>query len=78
MKIFLKPITGYISDFTQKYNFYELIKCAATHNEIALGYRKSKDREKLEMNYGVVINPYKNDFIDFTESDLLIVLSMSD
>ena len=26
-------------------------------------------------NFGVVLNPYKNDYVDFSEEDSLIVLS---
>ena len=80
-EIYLKPITNYVN-VNKKINFYELVESAKLKKEIAIGYRlemysripSNKINNKLA-NFGIILNPYKNDYVDFSEEDSLIVLS---
>ncbi len=80
-EIYLKPITNYVN-VNKKINFYELVETAKLKNEIAIGYRLeryskvsvTKINNKLA-NFGIILNPYKNDYVDFSKGDSIIVLS---
>jgi hypothetical protein len=52
-----------------------LIERASQLNETAIGYRINDQKDRLETNFGIRINPKKSDEIDFSPNDLLIVLS---
>ena len=80
-EIYLKPITNYVN-VNKKRNFYELVESAKFKKEIAIGYRLeryskvslNKINNKLA-NFGIILNPYKNDYVEFSEEDSLVVLS---
>jgi Trk K+ transport system NAD-binding subunit len=73
-EIYLKPIQRYIKT-GESVNFYTLIERASQLNETAIGYRINDQKDRLETNFGIRINPKKSDEIDFSPNDLLIVLS---
>tara|TARA_B100000886_G_scaffold331872_1_gene283926 strand:- start:250 stop:462 length:213 start_codon:yes stop_codon:yes gene_type:complete len=66
----------------KKKNFYELVESTKFKKEIAICYRLeryskvslNKINKKLA-NFGIILNPYKNDYVEFSEEDSLIVLS---
>lgn len=74
IEIYLKPIKNYIKT-GKKTNFYTLMKAAFLVGQIALGYKLKKYEFDEKNNFGVNINPPKNDSVLFNEDDLLIVFS---
>jgi ion channel POLLUX/CASTOR len=73
-EIYLKPVERYI-DIKTDTNFYTLVEATSRVNEIAIGYRKVRLSENEDMNYGVVLNPKKDENIKFESGDKLIVVS---
>lgn len=74
IEIYLKPIKNYIKTGT-KTNFYTLMKAAFMVGQVALGYKLKKHEFDEKKNFGVNINPPKDDLVLFEEDDLLIVFS---
>ena len=56
-------------------NFYTVLESACRKNETAIGYRLMKEAKSIEKNYGVVVNPVKNEKVIFNEKDMIIVIS---
>ena len=80
-EIYLKPIVNY-SNIDKEIDFYDLLESAKLNNEIAIGYRLEKLSNipsyminNKQANFGVVLNPFKNDMIKFSKEDCLIVLA---
>lgn len=73
-EIHLKGVTKYLN-ISNPVNFYTVISAAVSQDHIAIGYRIMKYKHDKEHNYGIVINPTKNDEIIFHEEDQLIVFS---
>jgi hypothetical protein len=73
-EIYLKDATDYI-ELNKNVNFYTVLESASFKNETAIGYRIMKYAFDAEKNYGIVINPNKNQEIKFSEEDKIIVLS---
>ena len=73
-EIYLKPIQNYIKT-GEFVNFYTLVEIAAQRNETAIGYRKIELKGSSKDNFGIVINPKKQEEVLFSENDFLIVVS---
>ena len=73
-EIYLKLITDYVS-IERPVNFYTLVEAARRHNEVAIGYRKMRNREGADRLYGVKLNPNKAATIQFEVGDQLVVLA---
>lgn len=73
-EIYLKPINDYIKT-EESVNFYTLIESAKRRGDTAIGYRINSLIHNQDAAYGVVINPKKDDYIQFTDLDKIIVLS---
>ena len=73
-EIYLKPAKNYVKT-DGKVNFYTIIESARKQNETAIGYKLSKHVNNASMSYGVIINPDKSEFIEFTQDDKIIVLA---
>ena len=73
-EIYLKPIKNYINT-GEFVDFYTLVEIAAQRNETAIGYRKIELKGSSKDNFGVVINPKKQEEVLFSENDFLIVVS---
>lgn len=73
-EIYLKPASRYI-ECGIPVNFYTIIANAIELGETAFGYRIKKNEEDLSQNYGVKLNPNKEEIITFSEDDFIIVLS---
>lgn len=73
-EIYLKPARRYIS-CENPVNFYTVVKSASELNETAFGYRINSKRSNPESAYGIVVNPNKNDLIQFSDDDKIIVLA---
>lgn len=73
-EIYLKPASRYIK-LGETVDFYTILINAAALNETAFGYRISKHGSDIEHNFGVKINPNKDEKITLNEEDYVIVLS---
>jgi len=73
-EIYLKSINDYIKT-EESVNFYTLIESAKRRGDTAIGYRINSLIHNQDAAYGVVINPKKDDYIQFTDLDKIIVLS---
>jgi len=72
-EIYFNNINNYVNDSITT-NFYTLVKSASLRNESAIGYRKHKLQYDVNENYGVKMNPDKEDEILIESGDQLIVI----
>jgi voltage-gated potassium channel Kch len=73
-EIYLKLASNYVR-MGQPMNYATVVEAARQRNEVAMGYRLSKDSKDASKAYGVVVNPTKSDMITFSEWDRIIVLA---
>lgn len=73
-EIYLKPAGDYI-EMGKKASFATILESARQRNEVAIGYRVSKDAADVNKSYGVHLNPKKNTQIQFDTADKVIVLA---
>jgi len=73
-EIYLKPADNYIK-LNTKVNFYTLLESAKRKGQVAIGYKIAALSHDIEGGFGVVVNPDKNDIVEFTTDDMLIVLA---
>jgi K+/H+ antiporter YhaU regulatory subunit KhtT len=73
-EIYLKPASKYI-ECGVPVTFYTIVANAAEIGDTALGYRIMKNEEDSELNFGIKLNPNKDDLMAFSEEDFIIVLS---
>jgi len=73
-EIYLKDANHYVLP-GMPVNFYTVLESAASKNETAIGYRLDKFAHDVEKDYGIVLNPNKNDRLTLTENDKVIVLA---
>ncbi len=74
VEIYLKPIDHYLH-LTKPVSFYTLTEAAKRRNEVAIGYRIAAQANDPTAHYGVYLNPTKNQLIQFTHQDKIIVLA---
>ena len=72
-EIYFNNISDYVNDGITT-NFYTLVKSASLRGESAIGYRKHKLQYDVDENYGVKMNPDKEDEILIESADQLIVI----
>ena len=53
----------------------DIIVAAQKRDEICLGLRMSKYSKNPEQNFGVIVNPGKDDIFELTGNDYLVVLA---
>ncbi len=73
-EIYLKPAKNYINTAVST-NFYAITESAARRNETAIGYRLMNQANDEAKSFGICVNPNKSKPIQFSDSDLIIVLS---
>lgn len=73
-EIYLKPANNYIVPDKQV-NFYTVLESAAQKNEVAIGYRIIAQERDASKNYGVHINPKKDELFTLAANDKVIVLA---
>ena len=83
VEIYLKPAENYVK-LDHNINFYTVLESAKRRGETAIGYRsykfsklKSHILSGKEMTYGVMLNPEKSQYREFSKEDSIIVLSSS-
>ena len=75
-EIYFNNLSDYINGGITT-NFYNIVKSASLKNESAIGYRKHKFKYSVDHNYGVKMNPDKDDEIIVEKGDQLIVIGES-
>ena len=75
-EIYLKAIGGYVT-VDRPVNFYTVVEAARQRGESAIGYRRKADANNMARSYGVVINPPKDQMIEFKPQDSIILLAES-
>ncbi len=73
-EIYLKKAENYIK-LLMPVNFYTILESASQKNETAVGYRIGKYAQLSEHNYGIVMNPKKDEEIVFEQGDKIIVIA---
>jgi hypothetical protein len=73
-EIYLKPVSDYIH-VDRPVNFYTLVEAARQRGESAIGYRLQANASNKAKSYGIAINPQKDNSIEFTADDRVIVLA---
>lgn len=73
-EIYFKPITNYLT-VDEPVNFFTIVEAALAEKETAIGYRQVSYANDADRNYGLVINPKKSDYVDYVETDQIIVFS---
>ena len=73
-EIYLKPAHQYM-EIGKETDFNEVLANALEYGDTAFGYRKMKQEHSAEENFGIRINPKKDQKIIFDENDYIIVLS---
>ena len=73
-EIYLKPAHQYM-EIGKETDFNEVLANALEYGDTAFGYRKMKQEHSAEENFGIRINPKKDQKIIFAENDYIIVLS---
>ena len=75
-EIYLKPVESYVA-VGYPVNFYTVVEAARHRGESAIGYRRKADANNMARSYGVVINPAKDQMIEFQPQDTIILLADS-
>lgn len=75
-EIYLRSVGQYVA-IDQPVNFYTVVEAARQRGESAIGYRRKADANNMARSYGVVINPPKDQQIEFKLQDTLILLAES-
>ncbi|NDB35785.1 MAG: hypothetical protein EB023_10720 [Flavobacteriia bacterium] len=73
-EIYLKPIKNYWNE-GEVLTFYDMVSRAFEYNETAIGYRLMANEDNTSLNFGIKLNPRKDEVIGFNEGDYLIVLA---
>jgi ion channel POLLUX/CASTOR len=73
-EIYLKSVNSYVA-VDHPVNFYTVVEAARQRGESAIGYRRKADANNMARSYGVVINPPKDQPIEFRPEDAIILLS---
>jgi Trk K+ transport system NAD-binding subunit len=73
-EIYLKPAKKYI-EIGKQTDFNEVLANALEYGDTAFGYRRMNQEHSEKDNFGIKINPKKDEKIVFDERDFIIVLS---
>lgn len=73
-EIYLKPVSRYVKT-GEEMSFYTVLESAAQLNEVAIGYRITAHASNSDEHFGVKINPAKNESVQFSNEDYIIVLA---
>ncbi len=73
-EIYLKPVSDYVH-IDRAVTFYTLVEAARLRGESAIGYRLQADAANRAKSYGIAINPKKDNSIEFTQHDRIVVIA---
>ncbi len=75
-EIYLKYASDYV-ELGKPVNFYTVIEACRRQAATAIGYRIYKEADLAGRNYGIYLNPVKQDMVTFDRKDRIIMLSES-
>ncbi len=74
-EIYVKPASLYFSDFPVREDFATIMEQARKRDEICLGVRYNALSKNAEANFGVSLNLPKDEVLELTKDDFLVVLA---
>ena len=74
-EIYLKPASLYFESFPVRVRFVDMIGIASKREEICLGLRLNKHASNPKKNFGVMLNPKKDEVFKLEAEDTLVVLA---
>ncbi len=74
-EIYVKPATLYFTEFPVKQDFATIMNQARKRDEICLGVRYNHLSKNVESNFGVSLNLPKDEVIEISKDDFLVVLA---
>lgn len=74
-EIYLKPARLYFDQFPTKVRFADLMGQVIKRGEVCLGYRLGEHAAEPEANFGVRLNPPKDEVISLDHDDSVVVLA---
>lgn len=75
-EIYIKPVVNYLEETTHPFAFADLLLLGQQCKEIVIGYKRMLDVPTVNgRNYEIVLNPPKNEKIQLTGKDYLVVIS---
>lgn len=74
-EVYLKPLSLFWSDIPEKLTFADLCAAALERNEICFGIRVLSEEYDESKNFGIYINPAKNESFSLKADDCLITLA---
>jgi len=74
-EIYLKPASLYFESFPVRVTFADLIGQVCKRDEICLGVRRIMHHDNPEKNFGVKLNPPKDQVFNLSADDSLVVLA---
>ena len=74
-EIYLKSIQHYMSDFKRTYRFIDLVELAAQRKEVCIGVKLKEQENSFQDNFGVSLNPAKDQTYTLCSEDCLVVLA---
>lgn len=73
-EIYLKDVKEYVK-LGAVVNFRTVIEAACSKNQVAIGYRLNEHSDNPGKNFGIILNPKKEDMVSFTDGDKVVVIS---
>jgi len=73
-EIYLRPASDYVT-MDVPVNFYTVASSASRYNQTAIGYRIAAHANDANKKYGVLLAPRKQDEIQFSSDDKIILIS---
>ncbi len=74
-EIYLKPLDLFLADFSREFTFGDLMMAAEHREEICLGLRLDEHANDPKKNFGVILDPPKDQRFTLTAKDSLVVLA---
>lgn len=74
-EIYLKPLDLYLPSAPATLTFADLIHIAQSRNEICLGYRSKDSATDAAENFGIVLNPPKDQTVATSDIERIIVIA---
>ncbi len=74
-EIYIKPASLYLDTFPQKLNFTDIMKLCQLRKEICIGVKQFEQEQNFHQNFGIALNPPKNEVYTIIDYDEFIVLA---
>lgn len=74
-EIYLKPVSLYFDTFPMKLTFASIMHAAQQRGETCIGVKLKEDEPYMDRNFGVTLNPNKNQEYTINGQDAFIVVS---